>query len=117
MDSHSASMHMTVHLKTSKTDPLGAGTNLHLGSIGDTLCPVTTVLGYLAIRPPSPGPLFSFEDGLTLSRSRLVQVLHQTLCAAGVDDSQFSGHSFQIGAATTADWAGFPDAMIKTLGR
>ena len=117
VDSHRAPTHMAVHLRTSKTDPFVAGTTLHLGFTGDTLCPVTAVLGYLAIHPPSPGPLLLFEDGSTLLRPRLVQALRQALHAAGVDDSQFSGHSFRIGAATTAARAGLPDSLIKTLGR
>ena len=36
---------------------------------------------------------------------------------AGVDASDFSGHSFRIGAATTATSRGVEDNMIKTLGR
>lgn len=117
VDSHSSPTHLAVHLKQSKTDPFGVGTTLHLGTTGDTLCPVVAMLGYLAIRPPSPGPLFIFCDGSTLSRTRLVQSLRQALSAAGVDDSKFSGHSFRIGAATTAAKVGLNDSLIKTLGR
>ena len=117
VDSHTTPTHLTVHLQTSKTDPFGAGVTLHLGSTGDILCPVAAVLGYLAIRPSSPGPLFLFNDGSVLSRPRLVQALHQALRAAGVDDSRFSGHSFRIGAATTAARVGLPDSLIITLGR
>ncbi len=116
VNSHSSPSHMTVHLKRSKTDPFGAGTVLHLGATGTVLCPVSALLGYLAIRSPEHGPLFVFRDGSTLSRPRLVQSLHQALNSAGVDDSQFSGHSFRIGAATTAAKAGISDSMIQTLG-
>ena len=117
VDSHTAPTHMTVHLKQSKTDPFSAGTTLHVGTTGDNLCPVTAMLAYLAIRPASPGPLFLFEDGATLSRQRLVHSLHQALSMAGIDDSRYSGHSFRIGAATTAAKAGVSDSLIQTLGR
>jgi integrase len=117
VDSHTAPTHLVVHLRQSKTDPFGVGTSLHMGATGATLCPVFAMLGYLAIRPPSPGPLFLFKDGSTLSRPRLVQSLHRALRSAGIDDSRFNGHSFRIGAATTAASAGLSDSLIQTLGR
>ena len=117
VDSHIAPRHLTVHLRQSKTDPFGAGVTLHLGVTGDFLCPVLALLGYLAIRQSTPGPLFLFHDGSTLSRTRLVKELHLALHMIGVDDSRFSGHSFRIGAATTAARVGLQDSMIKTLGR
>ena len=117
VDSHSAPTCITVHLSRSKTDPFGAGMTLYLGRTGDILCPVTSVLAYLAARPSSPGPLFIFSDGSPLSRPRLVRSLRQALRDSGVDDSHFSGHSFRIGAATTASRAGLSDSLIKMLGR
>ena len=117
VDSHLASSRITVRLKRNKTDPFGAGITLYLGRTGDILCPLTSMLAYLAVRPASPGPLFIFHDGSPLSRPRLVQSLRQALRAAGVDDSHFSGHSFRIGAATTASAIGLSDSLIQTLGR
>ena len=116
VDSRETPSHMSVLVKQSKTDPFGAETTLHLGATGDTLCPVVAMLGYLTVRPTTPGPLFLFEDGSTLSRARLVQCLHEALSLAGLDYPSFSGHSFRIGAATTAASVGLSDALIKTLG-
>lgn len=117
VDSHSSPSYLVVHLQRSKNDPFAVGTRIHLGATGNALCPVVAILGYLAIRPSVPGPLFIFENGATLSRPRLVQSLRLALQEVGVDDSGFSGHSFRIGAATTAARAGLGDALIKTLGR
>ena len=117
VDSHSAPTHMTVYLRQSKTDPFSVGSTLHVGVTGGNLCPVSAVLAYLAIRPRLHGPLFLFKDGSTLSKQRLVQALHQALSLAGIDDSRYSGHSFRIGAATTAARAGVSDSLIQTLGR
>lgn len=117
VDSHVAPTHLTVHLKQSKNDPFGAGTTIHLGTTGDTLCPVVSMLGYLARRPDTQGPLFIFADGSPLSRPRLIRELKRALQAAGVDTTGYSGHSFRIGAATTAAKAGVSDSMIQTLGR
>ena len=117
VDSHTAPTHMTVFLRQSTTDQFGAGLLLHLGTTGDSLCPVISMLSYLAIRPPSPGPLFLFSDGSTLSRSRLVQSLRQVLPVVGVEATHYNGHSFRIGAAMTAARAGLSDSLIQTLGR
>ena len=40
VDSHVSPSYITVHLKHSKNDPLGAGTTIHLGATGASLCPV-----------------------------------------------------------------------------
>jgi len=117
VDSHVRPTHLAVHLKQSKTDPFGAGITLHLGATGDILCPVAAMLGYLAQRPPTPGFLFLFEDGSTLSKPRLTQALRSVLGDLGFDDSGFSGYSFRIGAATAAAQAGLSDSLIQTLGR
>ena len=117
VDSHVSPSHLVVSLKRSKNDPFAVGVKLHLGTTGDILCPVRAILGYLAIRPPIPGPLFLFSDGATLSRPRLVDSLRQVLNAVGVDASGYSGHSFCIGAATTAAQMGLRDSLIKSVGR
>ena len=58
--------HITVRLRRSKNDPFGVGVTLHLGKTNDIVCPVVSMLAYLAMRPATPGPLFIFADGTTL---------------------------------------------------
>ena len=108
---------LTVKLKQSKGDPFGQGVLIHLGCTFQSLCPVAAVLSYLAIRPSTPGPFFVFSDGSPLSRERLISALSQALKDSGVDPSNFKGHSFRIGAATTAAKAGLSDSLIQALGR
>ena len=108
---------LAVLLRHSKTDLFGAGVHLYLGRTGDILCPVTAMLGYLAIRPTSVGPLFLFEDGTPLSQPRLVTHMWEALSQAGIDTAQFSGHTFRIGAASAVARAGFSDSFIQTLVR
>ncbi len=62
-------------------------------------------------------PLFCFEDGRHLTRKRLVHAVQTALVRAGMEATQYTGHSFRIGAATTAAARGFEDSIIKTLGR
>ncbi len=117
IDSQTCPTQMAVHLCQSKTDPFGAGVTLHLGRTGQALCPVTSMLSDLTRRPPTTGPLFFFDNGSTFSRQRLVQALHHALEASGISTKSFNGHSFRIGAATTASEVGLSDSTIQTLGR
>ena len=43
--------------------------------------------------------------------------MRAALDCAGLNSSAYAGHSFRIGAATTASKRGIPDATIKMLGR
>ena len=82
-----------------------------------TPCPVAAILHYLAARPSVPGPLFTFEDGAPLTCAALVTHLRTVLSHAGIEHSNYSGHSFRIGAATAATQAGYSDSFIQSLGR
>ena len=100
-----------------KTDPFRKGVSVYLGVAGGELCPVAAILDYMVRRGSYKGPFFTFADGSFLTRDRFVQVVRSALDCAGVNSSHYAGHSFRIGAATTAAQRGIPDAMIKILGR
>ena len=108
---------LAITLRSSKTDPYGLGHVLYVGRTGSQICPVAAVLSFLAIRPPSEGPLFVHADGAPLTRSQLVSAIRSALENSGVDVRRYSGHSFRIGAATAAAQVGLPDSLIQTLGR
>ncbi|CAG2192648.1 unnamed protein product [Mytilus edulis] len=52
-----------------------------------------------------------------LSRDTFISLLRDLLFRLGYNDSKFCGHSFRIGAATSAAAAGVEDHIIQTLGR
>ena len=78
---------------------------------------ISTVLAYLAVRSPNPGPLFVFQDGTPLSREQLIAHQRKALQQIGLDVANYSGHSFGIGAASTEARAGFSDSFIETRRR
>ena len=108
---------MRVHLKTSKTDPFRKGVDIFLGRTYNELCPISAMLAYLAVRGGAEGPLFKFQNGLLLTRDRLVAELRKVLSATDIRQSDYCGHSFRIGAATTAAQRGISDSTIQLLGR
>ena len=114
--SASSSM-IRIHLKRSKTDPLGKGINIFLGATGQDICPVTALSNFLFVRPKGQGPLFVLADGAPLLRSQFIEKVRKALSYANIDEGKYSGHSFRIGAATSAAAAGVPDHMIKMMGR
>ena len=107
---------MRIRLKQSKTDQQRVGVDLYVGRTFNNLCPVAAMLAYLVIRGQTDGPLFSV-NGRCLTRDMLVQWLRSTLAKAGVDPTHFSGHSFRIGAASTAAAKGVAESTVQTLGR
>ena len=88
-----------------------------MGKTGTDLCLVKAMLQYLVVRGTQRGSLFCFQDGRLLTRQRFVEEMRKALQQAGIDQSKYCGHSFRIGAATTAAARGKEDSVIKTLGR
>ena len=87
-----------IRIKQSKTDPFRMGVDIFLGATQADVCPVQALVNYLT---------------RILLVNRLNAALHQDGRAA----KDFNGHSFRIGAATTAARCGLEDSLIQTLGR
>ena len=117
VDSHENPSVVAVHLLHSKADLFGSGDRIYLGRTGQAVCPVSALRGYLVCRGKQPGPLFLFQDGFTLSKQRLLARVNAALACQGFDTTGISGHSFCVGAATTAARVGMEDSLIQTLGR
>ena len=105
-----------VNIKSSKTDPFRVGCVIYVGCGNSVICPVAALGNFLVLRGPSPGQLFCFADGRPLTRQQLSSMVQSILHSAGYHGS-YLGHSFQIGAATTAAAQRVPDHLIKALGR
>ena len=82
-----------------------------MGKAGDDICPVKALLDYLRLRGQKEDPLFMWKDGLPLQKPQFNKL------AVKLPAEKFAGHSFRIGAATTAASAGLEDSTIQTLGR
>ncbi|KAK3101970.1 hypothetical protein FSP39_007722 [Pinctada imbricata] len=110
----------TVILKSSKTDPFSQGVEIKIFENSD-LHPVHTMTHYLRLRKGlnfvKCKALFVNENGYPMSRILFLQHLRTILTRLGHNQSQYAGHSFRIGAATTAAKVGISDHLIQTLGR
>ena len=105
------------HLKQSKTDPFGRGTDIILGKTGCDLCPVAAVLNYAAVRGNQSGPFFMMSTGRLLTKQCFITEIRRVMGRLGLPDHEYAGHSFRIGAATSAVMAGVEDSTIQLLGR
>ena len=108
---------LKVHLKRSKCDQLGKGADVFVGSTGGRSCPIMHTLKYVEARGPRSGPFFVHIDGTPLTKAMFVSRVRDALVSLGMNPSAYAGHSFRIGAATTAARAGLEDSLIQTLGR
>ena len=80
-------------------------------------CPILAMKRYLRVRGSSPGPLFIFADHTPISASYFARQLATCLSPCGYNTTMYTGHSFRIGAATTAAERGCTDIQIQTMGR
>ena len=106
-----------VRIKASKTDQFRKGVDIFVGKTYNQLCPVEALVAYMAHRGLEEGFFFRFEDNRLLTKGRFIGQVREALTMAGIDAKKYAGHSFQIGAATTAARKGVSSEKIQTLGR
>lgn len=115
------SNHITLNLKVTKTDPFRRGVLLNLYQTHHDICPVISVRQYLKVRhsmgSSNCDPLFITRDGVVLTRHVFLSHLKSAIDALSIDSKLYNGHSFRIGAATTASSVRMEDHLIRTLGR
>lgn len=87
--------------------------------VPDLFKPVHNIHLYLQTRKSLSGypqsPLFIKDEfnHIPMLRDTFIQQLRSLLMRIGLDDTNYAGHSFRIGAAA----AGVEDHVIKDLGR
>ena len=109
LDNAASQSVISLNIKCSKTDQGRVGCQVILGKTGDDLCPIMALLDYLARQGDKPGTLFQWQEGTPLSKTQFMEAVRQALTAAYLPAQDYAGHSFRIGAATTA---GFEDLTI-----
>ena len=113
---------LKITVNRSKTDQFGEGLIKGLPYFDNKLyCPVTTVQRWLNISKISKGPLFRrFIKGSKLSENRLTDqtvalIIKQYLNFAGINSSNYSGHSLRSGFATSVAEAGAEERSIMAM--
>ncbi len=116
-----AADYFTLKLKSSKTDPFRRGITLHYYRTDNSVCPYLVMVKFLQVRKNMGAlpmdPLFVDPSNQVLTRSLFIHTLRSSLQSLHVDQTLYNGHSFRIGAATTAAAVRMEDHLIKTLGR
>ena len=111
-----------ITVKRSKTDQYGEGMVKAIPHFNNSLyCPVATLQRWLNISKIKKGPLFRrFLKGSVLSDKRLTDqsialIIKNYLVKAGIDCSNYSGHSLRSGFATSAAEAGAEERSIMNM--
>ncbi len=113
---------LVITLRRSKTDQEGAGTLKHVPTLADQrTCPVAALRRWLAEAEIQAGPVFRRIDRwANVSRQRLsdhavARIIKQAARAAGLEASQYSGHSLRAGLVTQASQDGVDALGIQEV--
>ncbi|XP_053397331.1 uncharacterized protein LOC128545832 [Mercenaria mercenaria] len=110
-----------LNLKNSNADVFRSGVKVTVAATGSTTCPLQLLDEYINLRfkcgASLHDPLFINSCGKTLTREFFITSIRKLLRDIGKTPDFYSGHSFRIGAATTAAKVGIEDHLVKTLGR
>ena len=113
---------LKIFIKRSKTDQFGEGMNKGLPYFTkEQYCPVINLKKWLDISKIKSGPIFRrFTKGSNLTKDRLtdqtvVLIIKNYLNLAGIDNTNFSGHSLRSGFATVAAESGADERSIMAM--
>lgn len=109
---------LSLLLRVSKTNPFRQTVRVRVWNAVS----VQAMLDYLRIHPclaNTTAPLFvmSATCHKALTRDAMIQATRAVLKHCGYDESQFSGHSYRKGGATSLAEAGVAEWIIQLLGR
>tara|TARA_B100000900_G_scaffold400060_1_gene403286 strand:+ start:45 stop:998 length:954 start_codon:yes stop_codon:yes gene_type:complete len=113
---------LKITIRKSKTDQFGEGMIKGLPYFTNKIyCPVTNIKKWLELSKIKSGPIFKrFSKGLILTNKRLtdqsvVLMIKEYLNLAGIDNTNFSGHSLRSGFATVAAESGADERSIMAM--
>ena len=113
---------LKITIKRSKTDQFGEGMTKGLPYFdNEVYCPVSNLKKWLELSKIKDGPIFRrFAKGLSVTKNRLtdqtvVLLIKNYLSLAGIDNSNFSGHSLRAGFATVAAESGADERSIMAM--
>ena len=113
---------LKINLKRSKTDQFGEGSVKGLPYFDNPqYCPVVSIQKWIEISKVTSGPIFRrFIKGSKLSENRLTDqtvalIIKKYLKLAGIDSTNYSGHSLRSGFATSAAEAGAEERTIMAM--
>ena len=104
---------VSIHIKSSKTDPFRKGCVIRISRTFNNICPVICLVDYLNVHSCPLGPLFIFRNGEFLTRNHISSLLRSALPRI----ANINTHSFRIGGASAAASAGIEDSTIQILGK
>ena len=111
-----------ITIKRSKTDQFGEGMIKGLPYFAnETYCPIVNLKKWLEISKIKSGPIFRrFSKGSFLKEERLtdqsvVLLIKKYLNLAGIDNTNFAGHSLRSGFASVAAESGADERSIMTM--
>jgi len=113
---------LKINLKRSKTDQYGEGSIKGLPYFDNSkYCPVVSISNWIKISKINSGALFRrFIKGSKLSENRLTDqtvalLIKEYLRLAGIESTNYSGHSLRSGFATSAAEAGAEERSIMAM--
>ena len=87
---------------------------------GSSLCPVSAINHFFKLVPaPESAPFFCIPSSSgvqPITFSKFTSSLKQLISKIGLDEREYSPHSFRRGGATYAYQAGVPEHLIKLHG-
>jgi len=113
---------LKINLRRSKTDQFGNGSMKGLPYFDTSqYCPVDSIQRWIEISKINSGPLFRrFNKGSKVSDNRLTDqtvalLIKYYLKIAGIESSNYSGHSLRSGFATSAAESGAEERSIMAM--
>lgn len=108
-----------IHIRSSKTDQIGAGVFRSMKASGEALCVVQSIKEVYALgrEMEDTAPLFLTPMGIMITREMVSDVLKQAARDLGDPIDEYSSHSLRRGGATALYSKGYSREEIMYMGR